>query len=170
MLISFGASSRNRENIPSIREASANSRDARLAYLSCDPLAKFRLGQRKFKISDDICDKITSTPRLQVQLHFNYPQNLITQSPKWRTTRVNSLTCMCYIGVFKRKKCPANPLFLTATSHASAAPPTASSRPRTTHPSKSPSARSTRTADTPARTRYTPSAASYEQWARAMIP
>jgi hypothetical protein len=51
------------------------------------------------------------------------------------------------------------------TSPASAAPPTASSRPRTTVPSRSPSQRSTRTADSPARPRPTLSAASSAPWA-----
>ena len=57
-----------------------------------------------------------------------------------------------------------------ATSPASAAPPTASSRPTTTAPSRSPSARSTRTAATPARTRPTLCAVSSVPAARAMTP
>ena len=58
----------------------------------------------------------------------------------------------------------------TATCPASAAPPTASSRPTTTPPSSSPSARLTRTAATPARTRPTLFAASSVPAARAMTP
>lgn len=51
------------------------------------------------------------------------------------------------------------------TSPASAAQPTASSRPRTTALFRSLSPRSTRTADSPARLRPTPSAASFAPWA-----
>lgn len=51
------------------------------------------------------------------------------------------------------------------TSPASAAPPTASSRPRTTALFRSASPRSMRTADSLARPRPTPSAASFAPWA-----
>ena len=55
------------------------------------------------------------------------------------------------------------------TSPANAAPPTASSKPKTTPQCKSPSARSTRTGDTRARTRSMRSVGLCEQWASQMI-
>lgn len=59
---------------------------------------------------------------------------------------------------------------ITATSPASAAPPTASSRPTTTPPSRSPSPRLTRTAATPVRTTPTLCAVSSVPVVRAMTP
>lgn len=59
-------------------------------------------------------------------------------------------------------------LYEIATSHASAVPPTVSSRPRTMLPSKSASLRLTRTADTPVKTRSMLSPDLYELWARVM--
>jgi hypothetical protein len=132
---------------------------------------------------------------LSVPFSFRQPPpNLTTPSP-WRTNAENSSTCTnppssldsCRHGPPKarpraterdstrtthdetgRKKQDTNADIFSSravTSPASAAPPTASSRPRTTVPSRSPSQRSTRTADSPARPRPTLSAASSAPWA-----
>lgn len=68
------------------------------------------------------------------------------------------------------RKCPREPSFHPPnrdTNLLQSRLPDASSRPRTTLPSRSASARSMRTAATPATTRSTPSAASSAPWARA---
>lgn len=117
------------------------------------------------------------------QLNSPRPHINTLTSQTWRTIRENSLTCSSpplldslsmrqFLAVeFPRDGTGyANVVFPIVWSHASAAQRTASSRPRTTHPSRSRSERSTRTADTPARTRSTPSAASSARWARATTP
>ena len=110
---------------------------------------------------------------------FRSTQSLHNQSSprpqSWRTIRENSSICRYSQDTRNAHKNLSNcikadlptPLVM---SHASAAPPTASSRPRTTHPSRSLLERLMRTVDSPAKAKSMPSAASYEQWARATIP
>lgn len=90
--------------------------------------------------------------------------------PKWKTTREKSSTCtppLPEASTSRKEDGFANSV-PSATSRASAAPRTASSRPRTTPRSRSRSRRLTRTAArSRARTSSTRSAGSSGRWARA---
>jgi hypothetical protein len=134
-----------------------------------------RATEIQFKILpiDDICDFSTHN-------NSQHLTNLITKSQTWRTIRVNSSTCkfsphtpslptILFCKPSKSTQLDANCPPHTATSPANAAPPTASSKPKTTPRYKSPSARSTRTAATRARTKCMRCAASCAPWARVMI-
>lgn len=128
---------------------------------------KLRLG-RNLDLDDGQCITVhffarTSThhsPPLTAHAHIHSP---------WRTKRENSSICEFSKSLTARMKSRevANHRHLSATCPASARLPVASSRPRTTPPSRSPSVRSMRMADTPAKTRHMRSLDLCAPWARA---
>lgn len=119
---------------------------------------------------------LSQNPIPQPRPHSTYP-------PPWRTNAANSSTCtsdQCFPDAFNLPKMPESlahqlpesanwTVMHTATCRANAAPPTVSSKRKTTLACKSASAKSTRTAGTRARTRRMRCAGLSGAWARAMM-
>lgn len=135
-------------------------------------LAKIRGEHRKASFKVSITTHFATASILDPNVQ--HTKNL----SKWRTTRERSSTCE-FLTHFSHEPTDArttkftnNPSQrITVTSPASARPPTASSRPRTTLRFRSPSPRLTRTAvPSRARTMSTLSAVSSAPWARVTMP